>query len=125
MNENELSGEKFTGQNSPLINSPGEAKKKNADEDISGQTPAKQNQQPEITSPVPSNTVPEAIEETSAGEPAEFKQPKIVQTPTENMEVHHHPHVRHSKRWKDYLFEFLMLFLAVSAGFFVENQREH
>jgi hypothetical protein len=42
-----------------------------------------------------------------------------------NMEVHHHPHAHHKKKWTDYLFEFLMLFLAVSAGFFVENQREH
>ena len=43
---------------------------------------------------------------------------------TDNMEVHHHPHVQHSKKWKSYLFEFLMLFLAITAGFFVENKRE-
>jgi hypothetical protein len=42
-----------------------------------------------------------------------------------NMEVHHHPHGHHSKKWKEYLYEFLMLFLAVTAGFFVENQREY
>lgn len=42
-----------------------------------------------------------------------------------SMEVHHHPHIHHKKKWKDYLFEFFMLFLAVSAGFFVENLREH
>jgi hypothetical protein len=47
------------------------------------------------------------------------------QSSTENMEVHHHPHVHHSKKWKDYIFEFLMLFLAVILGFFVENKREH
>ena len=46
-----------------------------------------------------------------------------LQTP--GMELHNHPHVHHSKKWKDYLFEFLMLFLAVTLGFFVENQREH
>ena len=40
------------------------------------------------------------------------------------METHPHP-VHHEKKWKDYLFEFLMLFLAVTAGFFMENQREH
>jgi tRNA(Glu) U13 pseudouridine synthase TruD len=40
------------------------------------------------------------------------------------MEAHPHP-VHHEKKWKDYLFEFLMLFLAVTAGFFMENQREH
>lgn len=40
------------------------------------------------------------------------------------MEVHPHA-IHHEKKWKDYLFEFLMLFLAVTAGFFMENQREH
>ena len=50
---------------------------------------------------------------------------ETLQPPTENMEVHHHPHLHHSKKWKDYLYEFLMLFLAVTAGFFVENKREH
>jgi hypothetical protein len=40
------------------------------------------------------------------------------------MEVHHH--TSHAgKKWTHYLWEFLMLFLAVSAGFFVENMREH
>lgn len=41
------------------------------------------------------------------------------------MEPHIHPHIHHDKKWKDYLFEFLMLFLAVSGGFFAENIREH
>jgi hypothetical protein len=41
------------------------------------------------------------------------------------MEVHHHSKVHQEKKWKEYLFEFLMLFLAVTAGFFVENIREH
>src|SRR6187397_972059 len=44
---------------------------------------------------------------------------------TENMEVHHHPHHHGKKSWKSYFWEFLMLFLAVTLGFFVENQREH
>jgi hypothetical protein len=39
------------------------------------------------------------------------------------MEVHHHSH--HPKKWKEYITEFLMLFLAVTLGFFAENQREH
>ena len=43
----------------------------------------------------------------------------------QNMEVHHHPNKHHSKKWKDYVYEFLMLFLAVTAGFFVENRREY
>ena len=46
-------------------------------------------------------------------------------TETEDMEIHHHPHIHHKKKWHDYLFEFFMFFLAVSSGFFVENLREH
>jgi hypothetical protein len=38
------------------------------------------------------------------------------------MEVHHHSH--HPKKWKEYITEFLMLFLAVSLGFLAENLRE-
>ena len=41
------------------------------------------------------------------------------------MEVHHHAHHGGRKNWKSYFWEFLMLFLAVTLGFFVENQREH
>jgi hypothetical protein len=41
------------------------------------------------------------------------------------MEVHHHAHHGGKKNWKSYFWEFLMLFLAVTLGFFVENQREH
>ena len=40
------------------------------------------------------------------------------------MEVHHHAHTER-KKLVHYFWEFFMLFLAVSAGFFVENQREH
>ena len=40
------------------------------------------------------------------------------------MEVHHHSHTSR-KKWTHYFWEFLMLFLAVTLGFFVENQREH
>jgi len=42
------------------------------------------------------------------------------------MEVHHHsPHTHEKRNWKSYFWEFLMLFLAVTLGTFVENQREH
>ena len=47
------------------------------------------------------------------------------------MEVHHHsspaPGGTHTprKKWTHYLWEFLMLFLAVFCGFLAENQREH
>ena len=40
------------------------------------------------------------------------------------MEVHHHSHTPR-KKWTHYFWEFLMLFLAVFAGFMAENQREH
>jgi hypothetical protein len=45
------------------------------------------------------------------------------------MEVHHHSHTVPiaigRKKWTHYLWEFLMLFLAVFAGFMAENWREH
>ena len=40
------------------------------------------------------------------------------------MEVHHHPHVE-KKGFKEYFLEFLMIFLAVTMGFFAESLREH
>ena len=40
------------------------------------------------------------------------------------MEVHSHSHTPRRK-WSHYFWEFLMLFLAVFAGFMAENQREH
>ena len=44
---------------------------------------------------------------------------------TENMEVHHHAHHEGKKNWKSYIWEFLMLFLAVFCGFLAEYQLEH
>jgi hypothetical protein len=45
---------------------------------------------------------------------------------TENMEVHHHPDLHHKpKKWKEYFLEFLMIFLAVTMGFFAESLREN
>ncbi len=42
------------------------------------------------------------------------------------MEVHHHPQLEHKpKPWKEYLLEGLMIFVAVTLGFFAENLREH
>ena len=42
------------------------------------------------------------------------------------MEVHHHPDIHHKpKKWKEYFIEFLMIFLAVTMGFFAEGFREH
>jgi len=41
----------------------------------------------------------------------------------QQMEVHHHPHA--AKGFKGYFLEFLMIFLAVTLGFFAEGFREH
>src|SRR5215813_1004344 len=42
------------------------------------------------------------------------------------METHaHHLHKAPGHGWKHYLFEFLMLFLAVVSGYLVENMREN
>jgi len=43
-----------------------------------------------------------------------------------NMEVHHHPNLHHEKKpWKEYILEGLMIFLAVTMGFFAETMREN
>src|SRR2546423_245417 len=48
-----------------------------------------------------------------------------IEPQTTSMETHaHHLHKAPAKGWKHFLFEFLMLFLAVFAGFLAENQRE-
>src|ERR1700761_8268174 len=41
----------------------------------------------------------------------------------EFMEVHHHPHVE-KRSFKEYFLEFIMIFLAVTMGFFAESIRE-
>lgn len=52
-----------------------------------------------------------------------IEEPKTFQN---KMEVHHHPDLHHKpKAWKEYFLEFLMIFLAVTLGFFAENIREH
>jgi len=40
------------------------------------------------------------------------------------MDVHHHPRVE-KKNFREYFLEFLMIFLAVTMGFFAENIREY
>jgi hypothetical protein len=48
------------------------------------------------------------------------------ETQTPNMEVHHHPDLHHKrKHFREYVLEFLMIFLAVTMGFFAESIREH
>ena len=56
----------------------------------------------------------------------QIEQPTTYNLPptTENMEVHHHPQVE-KKNLKEYLLEGLMIFIAVTLGFFAENIREN
>ena len=51
--------------------------------------------------------------------------PSSLNPQPSNMEVHHHGHVHEKKKWKEYLFQFFMLFLAVFCGFLAEYQLEH
>jgi len=42
------------------------------------------------------------------------------------MEVHHHPDLHHERKpWREYILEYIMIFLAVTTGFFAESYREH
>lgn len=48
----------------------------------------------------------------------------LTNQPPQPMEVHAHGHVPEKKKWKEYVFQFIMLFLAVFLGFLAENLRE-
>src|SRR5688572_7848350 len=61
---------------------------------------------------------PEEKQDESLPEP--IQQPQL-----HKMDVHHHGHMHHEKKWKEYLFQFFMLFLAVFCGFLAEYQLEH
>jgi len=50
---------------------------------------------------------------------------KLATQTTPTMEVHNHGHVHHKNKWKEYIFQFFMLFLAVFCGFLAEYQLEH
>src|ERR1700683_5358243 len=64
-------------------------------------------------------------EDLSEEIPTDKRNEKKPNQETENMEVHHHPDLLHEpKKWKEYFLEFLMIFLAVTMGFFAENIRE-
>ena len=64
--------------------------------------------------------------EDASAKSSEQEQPVTSETQTPEMEVHHHPDLHHrEKPWKEYVLEFLMIFLAVTLGFFAETVREH
>ena len=49
-------------------------------------------------------------------------EPSTNEPSTANMEVHHHPQVE-KKNFKEYFLEFIMIFLAVTLGFFCRNDQ--
>src|SRR5580692_7664769 len=58
-------------------------------------------------------------------EPTE-KGPDFPSNQQKVMEVFHPPDLHHRKKpWKQYFLEFLMIFLAVTLGFFAETLREY
>ena len=68
------------------------------------------------------DTDDESLEKSIPAQPENIPSNKELK----DMEVHHHPNLHHKpKPWKEYLLEFLMIFLAVSMGFFAESYREH
>lgn len=70
---------------------------------------------------IPEEPVPDDLEPKTISQ----SQTSNVKSETTNMETHaHHLHKAPGHGWKHYLFEFLMLFLAVTLGFFVENWRD-
>src|SRR5215813_6765476 len=68
------------------------------------------------------NKAEESLPIKKQAEPILPPQPPTTQS--KEMEVHHHGHVHETKKWKEYVFQFLMLFLAVFLGFLAENLRE-
>ncbi len=91
--------------------------------------PQEQPANTESTDETVSSAVPiagaEQPQTTNLSSEASAKEDNQPQT-EEEMEVHHHTHAGHQqKTWKEYFWEFLMLFLAVFCGFLAEYQLEH
>jgi hypothetical protein len=62
------------------------------------------------------------VDATAAGESTTSN----TENNTTDMEVHHHPDLHHKpKPFKEFVLEFIMIFLAVTMGFFAESFREY
>ena len=69
---------------------------------------------------------PEKASEINSENTSNANDLNITNKEIDTMEVHHHPDLHHNpKKWKEYFLEFLMIFLAVTMGYFAENVREH
>lgn len=70
--------------------------------------------------------IPEEVNSETSNSSEETNTSNIITSDIQNMEVHAHTHSGHGKKtWKEYFWEFLMLFLAVFCGFLAEWQLEH
>lgn len=81
----------------------------------------------EITDERPLDNLPNPQPENPTEESSAAKDTNIANPNQEQgiMEVHHHPHSHGKKSFKTYLWEFVMLFLAVFCGFLAEYYLEH
>jgi hypothetical protein len=65
-------------------------------------------------------------ESTEPGNKETESRPDTPNQEQTNMEVYHYPNMHHkSKHFKEYFFEFLMIFFAVTMGFFAESIRQY
>lgn len=69
-----------------------------------------------------SSTISSSVRHQPFPEDRKAPQPPVKMN---SMEVHHHGHVQQDRKWKEYLFQFFMLFLAVFCGFLAEYFLEH
>jgi hypothetical protein len=90
------------------------------------ETVQEENHQDKNVTPVNVNENISLQETIAPTEPREQLTTYNLPPTTQEMEVHKHPHhVTHKKKWGEYLLEFLMIFLAVTAGFFAESYHEY
>lgn len=67
---------------------------------------------------------PEGHNEPQANSSDTDQPADLSTTQQTNMEVFHHPDLHHKEKpWKEYILEFLMIFIAVTLGFFAESLR--
>ena len=94
----------------------------NSNEESNAVPANEQNELPDIEqNELPNNEPQPLLESEHASSP---EAPLLILETEPPMEVHAHTHTPR-KKWTHYLWEFLMLFLAVFCGFLAENQREH
>ena len=99
-----------------LEDQPGDSEK-----DLNLPEPIKEEQADEVI-----QTQQQIMDNPMLGNEQTVKHADISNPQQTDMEIYHPPDLHHSKKpWKEYLLEFLMIFLAVTLGFFAENLREY